>query len=240
MENENQKRDYLLPIAIVIAAVLVAGALVYSTGLKNTKPENQNPSGEQNQPAANAPQIDGAAILGDTKAPLTIFVYSDYQCPFCGKFYQEAEQQIRKNYVDTDKVNMVYKNLAFLGPESTAAANAAECAKDQGKFWQYHDAIFNTEIQESQAKGNNESTGNLNRDLFKQIASSLKMNTDSFLACYDSQKYNSEIQSDTQGAQTLLPQVSTPTIYIAGKFIQGAYPYDTFSQAIDTALNAKK
>lgn len=240
MENENKKRDYLLPAAIVIAAVLVGGALVYSTGLKNTKPENQNPNNQQNQPSASAPQIDGAAILGDPKAPLTIFIYSDYQCPFCGKFYQEAERQIRKDYVDTGKVNMVYKNLAFLGPESIAAANAAECAKDQGKFWQYHDALFDTEIQELQTKDNSEGTGNLTRDLFKQIASNLKMNVNNFLSCYDSQKYNSEIQNDTQEAQTLLPQVSTPTIYIAGQFIQGAYPYGTFKQAIDAALNAKK
>jgi len=241
MENQ-EKRDYVVPATILVAAALIAGALIYSTGLKNTKPGTQTADvGQNNQPAQQitSPQIDGAAVLGDQKAPLTIFIFSDYQCPYCGKFYTESELLIRKNYVDTGKVNMVYKNLAFLGPESVSAANAAECAKDQAKFWNYHDALYNIEIKESQTKGNSENTGNLTRDTFKQIATDLKMNVNDFLACYDSQKYAAEIQNDIQEANTLLPQASTPTIFIGDKVIQGAYPYDVFSQAIDTALNKK-
>jgi len=231
---ENNKNNYILPAAILVAAVLIAGAVVYSNGLKNTEPGTQTADTAQK---ITAPQIDGAAVLGDPKAALTIFIFSDYQCPYCGKFYKESELLIRKNYVDTGKVNMVYKSLAFLGQESTDAANAAECAKDQGKFWQYHDAIFDTEIQELQTKGASESTGNLTRDLFQQIATNLKMNVQDFLACYDSQKYASEIQNDMQQANQLLPQISTPTIFIGDQPIQGAYPYATFSQAIDAALN---
>jgi len=242
MENSDNKKDYLLPVSIIIAAVLIVGALIYSTGLKNTKPETQNANLEQaSQPAQKitSPQINNAAVLGDPQAPITIFIFSDYQCPYCGKFYTESELLIRKNYVDTGKAKIVYKNLAFLGPESTAAANAAECAKDQGKFWAYHDAIFNIEVKEMQTSGNNENTGNLTRDLFRNIASDLKMNVNDFLSCFDSQKYAAEIQSDVQEANSLMDRASTPTIFIKGKIIQGAYPYSTFSQAIDTALNTK-
>jgi protein-disulfide isomerase len=235
MPNEN--KNYLLPVSILVAAVLIAGAVIYSTGVKNTKPENQQANinqAVQNQNPTE-PQIDDEVILGDPKATVTVFIFSDYQCPYCGKFYKEAEALIRKNYVDTGKVKMVYKDVAFLGPESTAASQAANCAKDQGKFWQYHDALFDAEIKDGQ-----ENSGNLNRDLFKKIASGLSMNVNDFLSCFDSQKYAAAVEKDTQEANSLLQNgVSTPTIFINDKMIQGAYPYSTFSQAIDEALGKK-
>lgn len=132
MENQ-EKKNYLLPASVLIAAVLVAGALIYSTGVKNTGPEKQgaNIQGAVQEPVA--PQIDDDVVLGDPQAPVTVFIFSDYQCPYCGKFFQETEGLIRKNYVDSGKVKMVYKDFAFLGPESVAAAQAADCAKDQKK-----------------------------------------------------------------------------------------------------------
>ncbi len=237
--EDQKKKDYLLPASILIAAVLITGALIYSNGLKNTKPETQSANLGQTAEKITSPQVGNAAVLGDPKAPVTIFIFSDYQCPYCGKFYKEAELLIRKNYVDTGKAKMIYKNLAFLGSESTAAAEAAECAKDQGKFWAYHDAILDIEIKEMQTSGNNENTGNLTRYLFKSIASSLGMNVDELLSCFDSQKYAAEIKNDAQEANSLMERASTPTIFINGKMIQGAYPYSAFSQAIDTALNTK-
>jgi len=249
MENtENQnKKDYFLPASILIAALLIAGAVIYSNGLKNTKFEKNgdNPvpaadNSQKNNKKIGQPQInDSDVILGDPKAPVTIFIYSDYQCPFCGKFFSESESLIRKNYVDNGKAKMVYKDLAFLGPESVAAAQAAECAKDQGKFWAYHDALFETEIKEFKTLGNNENTGNLNRETFQKIASDLKMNVDEFLNCFDSKKYAAEVEKDTKEANTILERPSTPTIFINDKIIQGAYPYSVFSQAIEEALNKK-
>ncbi|MEK9168514.1 MAG: thioredoxin domain-containing protein, partial [Patescibacteria group bacterium] len=163
MENQREK-DRLLPTSILIAAILIAGALIYSTGAKNIKPEKQNAQETAQRPSK--PQIDDDVVLGNPDATVTVFIFSDYQCPFCGKFFQEAEVLIRKNYVETGKVKMVHKDLAFLGPESKAAAQAAECAKDQGKYWQYHDALFEAEIKDGQ-----EHNGNLNKNLFGKIAS---------------------------------------------------------------------
>ncbi len=232
METE-KKQNYLLPVSILIAAILIAGALIYSTGVKNTirQPADENKkTGEQ----PIGLQIGDDVILGDPDAPVTIIEFSDYQCPFCGKFFQEAEPLIRKNYVETGKAKMVLKDLAFLGPESKAAAQAAECAKDQSKYWQYHDALFEAEI-----KDNKENNGNLDRNLFEKIASDLKMNTKEFLSCFDSKKYANEVENDIKEAQSAMERTSTPTIFINDKMIQGAYPYATFSQAIDEALNKK-
>lgn len=236
MENAEKKNDYFLSISILIAAILIAGALIYSTGAKNTNPENQTADLQEKTEDLKKPQIDDDVILGNSQASVTIFIFSDYQCPFCGKFFKESELLIRKNYVETGKAKMVYKDLAFLGPESLAASQAAECARDQGKYWEYHDALFEIEIKEFQTKGNNEHTGNLNKDTFKNIASDIKMNVNEFLFCYDSQKYASEIEKDIQEAKSVMERASTPTIFINDKMIQGAYPYDVFAQALDEAL----
>ncbi len=235
MEDNSKQQNNFLAASILVAAILISGALVYTTGLKNSKPQTANTKeavGLQSEP-----QIGDDAVLGDPKAPVTVYVFSDYQCPYCAKFYTEAERQIRKNYVETGKAKMVYKDLSFLGPESIAASEAADCAKEQGQYWNFHDAIFDLEIQEAKTSGNSENTGNLTRGAFETIAKNLKMNIGDFLACFDSNKYASETDKDMEEAKALIPRISTPTIFINDKMVQGAYPYATFSQMIDAALN---
>lgn len=236
MENQN-KSDKFLSISILIAAVLIAGSLIYSAGLKNV----DNPNNEQvelnGEQISAEPQIGDDVILGDSEAPVTMIVFSDYQCPYCARHYKETELLIKKNYVETGKVRLVHKDLAFLGPESVAAAQASECAKDQGKYWQYHDALFEIEISEFQEKGNSEHTGNLNRETFRKIASDLEMDVDEFLSCFDSKKYASEVENDIKEAKVAIGErLSTPTIFINDKMIQGAYPYDTFVEAIEEVI----
>lgn len=244
MENQNigqqeqQKgSDKFLSISVLIAAVLIGGALIYSAGLKKVNNNEQTANLEKAVVDLSEPQIDDDVILGDPNAPVAVFVFGDYQCPFCAKFTKETEPQIIKNYVETGKAKLIYKDLAFLGPESTLAAQAAECAKDQGKYWQYHDALYENEFKEYQETGDSEHTGNLNKATFQKIASDLKMNVDEFLTCFDSQKYAAEVEKDISEAKAAMGQkISTPTIFINGKMIQGAYPYDTFAKAIDEAL----
>jgi len=228
MENKN-----FLAWSILVAAIIVAGALIYSTGIKNT-PENQQANVGGVLPSV--PQIDDDVILGDPGAPVTVFIFSDFQCPFCGKFFEETEHLIRQDYVESGKVKVVYKDLAFLGPESIAAAEAAQCAADQGKFWQYHDAIYTIEYNETKTIGNAENTGNLNRSTFEEIASGLGMNTDEFLNCFDSGKYTAEVEKDIEEAKAVMDRLSTPTIFVNDEIFQGAFPYSVFKEAIDAAL----
>mgnify|MGYP001592486426 CR=1 FL=1 len=105
----------------------------------------------------------------------------------------------------------------------------------QGKYWQYHDALYTIEYQEFLSSGNNEHTGNLNSELFGEIASDLKMNADQFLQCFDSQKYKSEVEKDINEAKSAMSRLSTPTIFVNDKIFQGALPYSTFKDAIDAA-----
>jgi len=249
MENDtqNKPKDWLLPGSILVAAIIIAGSVIYSTGFKNYEAQKADLSGATKNALNNSGQAaqgvgisTSDVVLGDPNAPVTIVEFGDYQCPFCAKFFDQIEPQLRKNYIETKKAKMVYKELAFLGPESEAAALAAGCAKEQGKFWQFHDAIFETEWSEVEKVmagklQNNENNGNLNRSFFEKTAADLKMDTSSFLQCFDSKKYKNEITDNYNEANKLMNgRISTPTLFINGQMIQGSY--DDIAQLIDTFL----
>lgn len=228
--------SYLLPASIVIAAVLIAAAVFLSPGGNPTPaPTTGNPSG---QPAlvnpipkkmTGAPPLTGEdVILGDPKAPVTFIEYADYQCPFCEKFHSDTGVKVRDQYIRMGKVRMVFRNFPFLDQapggqnESHLAAEAAECAKDQGKFWAFHDALF-----DFKAKDTDENSGNLNRDLFQKIARDLGLNTVDFLNCFDAHKYAGKIEADIASGQAYGVE-STPTVFIDDIKIDGAMPFEAF------------
>jgi protein-disulfide isomerase len=247
MEETNQgeikktsNSSNFLPLSILIAAVLISGSIIYmvhsgkTTGNAPVNPKKQaaaiNPSA-----ISPAPELisDRDVILGDPKAPVSLIEYSDYQCPFCGRFFEQVESSLREEYIKPGKVKMVYRNFVFLGPESFAAAQAAECAKDQNKFWVYHDALFKAEAADGK-----ENNGNLERGLFLKLAKELKLDTNSFAACLDGNKYAEKVRSETAEAQKAGIN-STPTIFINDQLIRGAQPYSQFKTTIDNFLGAK-
>lgn len=229
-----QKRDYLLPASILIAAVMISGSITYLVGSKNRLPSQAANVGDGlNQPSAPVAKIEVASkdvILGDPKAPVTLIEFGDYQCPFCARFFVDTEPKLRDQYIKTGKVKMVFRNFQFLGPESYAAAEAAECAKDQKQFWAFHDAIYDAEYKDGR-----EHNGNLNRDLFMKIASDLKLDTKMFASCFDGKKYEAQIKSDTEAARQFDVN-STPTTFVNGKKVEGAQPFEVFKSLIDAEL----
>ncbi len=234
--GQSVAQNNFLPISIFLAAVMISGSILYTSGR----------SGAANPKAANNPSVPQLAdiktllavserdvILGDQNAPVTFIEYGDFQCPFCGRFFSQVEPQLKEEYVKTGKVKMIYRDMAFLGPESVETAKAAECAKDQGKFWQYHDELFTAEIKDGK-----EGNGNLNRALFLQIAKSLAMDVNTFTSCYDGAKYASVVDEATANARNGGVN-ATPTSFVNGTVVQGAQPYEAFKAAIDTALAAR-
>jgi protein-disulfide isomerase len=89
-------------------------------------------------------------LIGNPQAKVAIVMYEDFQCPFCGRFFTDSEQTIRDTYIKNGQVQYIYRDFAFLGPESVKASEAARCAADQGKFWQYHDYLFTHQNGENQ------------------------------------------------------------------------------------------
>src|SRR5512135_1869468 len=120
---------------IGIVAVMVALALIVLVGLPAAATDRAKAIGN---------------TLGDANAPVTLEVYADFQCPVCGQFDRGTLKQIEEKYVNTGKVRIVFNHFAFIGDESTRAAEASECANEQGKFWQYADTLFNNQAGENQ------------------------------------------------------------------------------------------
>ncbi len=246
-----ERKDRFLPISILVAAILIGGSLVFVALYKGGGTGGAaivGGTGGAAQPGATAPTTNtnvmalGSrdAVLGSASAPVTMIEYGDYQCPFCGiQFFAQTEPQIIQNYVNTGKVKFVFRDFAFLGAESTAAANAAQCANDQSKMWAYHDALYTAKVADDQ-KGGSEDDG------FFSTAELLKLgqqvgvpNMATFTSCVNSQTDLSIVNQEKTDA-TAQGVNSTPTFYINGTQVLGAQPYAQFQQAIDAAIAAAK
>ena len=164
---------------------------------------------------------------GDPKAPITIIEFADFQCPYCGRFFAQTEPQIDKAYIQSGKVRFGYFDFAFLGQESNWAAEAAECAADQNKFWEYHDTLYSSQSGENQ--------GAFNKANLKNIAADIGLDTNVFNKCFDSGKYSQLIQDDSSLASSIGVR-STPTFLINGQPLIGAQPFEAFQRAIDPLL----
>ncbi|MBI3559076.1 DsbA family protein [Candidatus Gottesmanbacteria bacterium] len=173
----------------------------------------QQPSAPQGPTTVDVKVTADDPVKGSPNAKLTIVEFSDFQCPFCGRFFKETEPQIFKEYVDTGKAKFVYKNLAFLGKESIDAANAALCAKEQNKFWEYHDKLFTSQ--------NGENQGAFAIANLKKFAVDLGLNAVSFNDCLDKQKYNAQVTADNAEANKNGFQ-STPSVAVGVTPIIGA------------------
>lgn len=158
--------------------------------------------------------------LGDTSAPVTITEFSDFQCSFCKKFWAETLPRLKEMYIKPGRVRFIYRHLAILGEHSVQAALAAECAGEQGKFWEYHDRLF-------AAQGPLAFT----RAKLKRYAQELNLDGDAFSRCLESGKYMKKVEGET-GAGQFLGARGTPTFFINGRLLIGAHPFETFEAVI--------
>jgi len=227
------KTKLILPASILIAAVLISGSIFYTSNNVN-----QNaviaPAGVQKPIGKITIDLTNAMILGDTKAPVTIVEYADFQCPYCVKYFQQNQTTFISQYVNSGKARFVWKDYAFLGQESVWAAEAARCANDQGKFWVYHDYLFSHQGAEN--------SGGFSKANLKKFASALGLNTSQFNSCLDTDKYASIIQKETQEANAVGVN-GTPATFINGLLVVdsngnsvGAAPFSTFQAIIDPLL----
>lgn len=227
----------MLAASILLAALIVGGAILYSSGGRGGSGTAQvaSPPTTPGEGGGGAPvSADDDVALGEPDAPVTLIEWGDYQCPFCAKVFTEVEPKLREEYVRTGKVKMVYRDFAFLGPESEAAALASQCAAEEGKFWAYHDRLFETEIADGR-----ENNGNLSIELMRALATELGLDRSRFDACLDSKKYADEIAKDYQDGVAAGVR-GTPATFVNGKLISGAQGYSIFKAAIDEALAAEE
>lgn len=223
---------YALPLSIIAAAVIIAGAIMLTGRSNSGAPAKQVAAADSALGSAQDFKLleANAPTLGSPDAPVTIVEFADFQCPFCGRFHQATEKEIIAQYVKTGKAKFIYRDFAFLGEESNWASQAARCAGDQGKFWQYHDYLYEHQ------KGEND--GAFNKDNLKGFALELGLNAGSFNSCLDSEKHKQAVENDTEMGRKF-GVTGTPASFVNGKLVQGAVPFATFKTTIDAALEGK-
>ena len=188
-----------------------------------------------------APQIiqvslDDDPVKGDPNAPITVIEFSDFQCPFCLRFYQQTLPQLEEVYINTGKIKFVYRDMPLdsLHPNARPAHIAAECADEQGKFWGYHDILFEKQTEWQRLPSSDLST------TLMQYAVDLGLQTASFETCLNSEDIADEVNQDYVEAG-LYGATGTPTFFIGTEkdgFIKlvGAQPFAVFQNEIDNQL----
>jgi protein-disulfide isomerase len=183
-----------------------------------------SPTVVQPSPTVGIVQVsaDDDPALGPEDAPVLIVEFSDFQCSFCARFAEETLGQILDTY--GDRVRFVYRDFPITEMHDYAqkAAEATQCANDQGKYWEYSDLLFKNQ----QA---------LDVDSLKKYAEDLGLNTGAFNECLDSGQYTSEVQKDREEGESY-GITGTPTFFINGRMLRGAKPFSAFQAIIEEEL----
>ncbi len=163
--------------------------------------------------------VDDDPVLGAADAKVTIIEFSDFECPYCRRV-QPTLKRLLKEY--EGQVRLVFRDFPLsFHKNAHKAAEAAQCAGDQGKFWPYHDKLF-------------EQTALAPADL-KKYAGEMELDLDKFSACLDSGKYTQEVEKDMQDGQAVGVN-STPSFFVNGQPLSGAVPYERFQELVEAAL----
>lgn len=237
--NNNVKKYHII-IPVVVAAIVVVAYLFYqqpspaalsTQGNSTTSTQYNSNIPSQDNPTISAQALisNGSPILGDPNAKITIVEWGDYQCTYCHLFHQDTKNQLIQEYVDTGKVNFVFRDFPLNGPDSVFAAEAAYCAGDQGKYWQYHDELYNN--------WGGERTGWVTHGSLDRFANDTGLDLGQFDQCLDGNKYESRVLDNQRFGQEIGIDATPSFIIIndntATKLV-GAQPYSVFKQVLDS------
>lgn len=240
--NSELFHHYAAPVlsSLVIGVFILAGSNMLSHNMQDnmvkpgvqvnqnsTAPTPNDPAPTPTIPDISEMDLSGYPVLGQANAPVTIVEYSDFQCPFCKRLFDEVEPQIKKDYIDTGKAKMIYKNYAFLGETSTIAAEGLWCANDQQKFWEYHEYVF-SKIGGAHGEW-------MTEENIAKIATDLKLNSKNFADCISSGKYADKVAQELEEGKKFGVE-GTPATFINGQMVPGAQPYSEFKKALDAEL----
>ena len=205
-----------------VVALLGVGSLVY---LANKRGETAVATLDPNLPPVKAVGY----TLGNPDAPVEIIEFADFECPGCGQFANVTEPDVRKNLIETGRARFRFLDFPVNSSHanSLTASLAAGCAHDQGKFWEMHDLIFQTQDRWSTPYTNNP------RKVMNDLAGQLQLNMEQFGQCMDTKKYQANVKANAEEA-TRVGVNSTPSFLVDGKIFTGGN-YDQLKQAVDSA-----
>lgn len=238
VKTEEQSFDLtplLTPISIFLSAILISATLFFSLrgvtlGTTGTTAAAGSTSSAAAKETVTVTELDyqGGPVIGDANSNLVMVEYTDFQCPFCKRNYDQTYPSLKKDYIDTKKIAYISKNFPLdFHPSAQKSAEASECAQEQGKYWEMHDKMFGV----STSDGATLLVANL-----KQYARDLGLDGAKFDSCLDSGKYASAITASAATGQTV-GVTGTPGFFVGTKsgtnkvkgfLVPGAYPYASF------------
>lgn len=204
--------------AAVVAVAVLAWAFLRGQG-------NPEPPSLQGIPAGVLP--GGLPVLGAATAPVTLEEYADFQCPYCGEYARQTEPRVIRRYVARGEVRIVWHPIAFIGPESVWAAEAALCAQDQGRFWEYTESLFRHQGAEN--------SGAFAMPRLVALARGVGLDPAPFRSCLEGGRYRKAVEEATAEARRRGVD-ATPTFFINGRKVTGALPFEEMARLLDAAL----
>jgi protein-disulfide isomerase len=239
----SSRKSPMLPLVVAALAVLVTVVAFAAPKLGGADADEGRPVRDVRQ-SEPAPQDDDplAALarrepgdpmaLGDADAPVVMIAYSEFQCPFCGKFARDTEPELVKRYVEDGTLRIEWRDFPYLGPESRVAALGGRAAAEQGKFWQFHDAMYDDQLPPN--------SGNLDEDYLVGVAEKAGLDVDRFRGqLRRGDDLAKAVDKDFAEGQSIGVN-GTPAFLVNGRPIMGAQPLPVFSKAIEQAARAAR
>lgn len=209
-------------VAVLLAAGIGTGALLAHTS------QDDSEARDESGLTASELRSGGSPVKGSPDAPVTILEYGDYQCTFCYRFHQTTLGILQEKYIDTGRANLVFKDFALNGADSILAAEASHCAGDQGRYWQYHDELYEN--------WGGERTGWVTRGALAEFAAAVGINAAEFEDCLDAKKHRQAVTDMYRNGQ-IIGVDATPSFFIFNDErvvkIRGNQPLEVFERTID-------
>lgn len=222
-QRAERRKRFLAIISGVLVIVIVAVGVLIAV--------NRDSGGDMSDIVAAAAVPESVPVngmtIGSPDAPLKITEYGDYQCPYCAEVSNTAFPELLTKYIETGQVSITFSPMAFIGDESTTAAEAALCANDQGKFWAMHETIYTNH--------NGENIGNLSTDRLRQMAQLAGLDMDQYNSCMANGTHSKDVENLNASANTAGVN-STPTFVTSTGDTFGWKNLATLESDIDAAL----
>lgn len=223
-------------VAVLVTVFIIFGQGIEkpSTQIEGTSITGQEPTSTEIATPVHLLTDNTSPLLGSKDAPITMIEFGDYQCFYCNKFYHDTEPDIVKNYVNAGKVRIIFKDFTIIGQDSVNAAHASHCAQEQGKFWEYHDTLYNN--------WNGENTGWASSNNLLAFAKQVGLDQTKFNQCMTDSKYISTVQGSLSNAKDL-GLTGTPDFFIMAPDhsitkIVGAQPFEVFDNLFKSKLKS--
>lgn len=223
---------------LLLAAALVFGFIYQGRVLEGQISKLENKMNQpslvsyyESLPTQTIAMSPGEKMLGLANAPITIFGFEDFQCPYCHEFYLKVFPEIKKEYIDTGLVQFIQKDYPFLGEESILAAAAGRCAAEENKFWEYRESLY--------AAQGAENAGTFVNPKLVSMGQELGLNSQNFSDCVNTGKFVDAVKADKDMAAALSVS-ATPTFFINGKKIEGAIQFVEMKQLLDYILESSE